>query len=104
MPPVRVAVPFAATLVPEKPTVAFTVRVVLMVAADAAAQSNRPGTKVDNLRIICLFESSTLSFNTLEIPGNPAQQPGPPAGFGANSISKLISGAGIRQTVWGAYL
>src|SRR5262249_38790588 len=55
---VRLAVPEALNVVPERAPVAFTVRVVLMVAACVAAQASRATAKLANLRVIGSVMSS----------------------------------------------
>jgi hypothetical protein len=57
---VKVAVPEAAILVPARLPVAFTVNVVLIVAAEAAAHTTSAKAKTENIRFIGLLESSTL--------------------------------------------
>ena len=62
MPPVMLAVPAIAKLVKvaDGVAVAFTVNVVVLIAAGAAAQTSSAKAKVENVRFIGLLESSTL--------------------------------------------
>lgn len=61
MPPVKFAVPATvkAVNVALAAAVAFIVTVVLIVAAEAAAQTSSAKAKIENVRFIGLFESST---------------------------------------------
>src|ERR1035441_6490613 len=73
---VSVAVPVAAMLAPMLP-VAFTVNVVLMTAAEAAAHTSRAKAKIENVRFIGLSESSTHEAQNAGIFGSCSTAPVP---------------------------
>jgi hypothetical protein len=69
MPFVKLAVPVIPKPVAEIVVVAFTVKVVLMLAAVAAVHTSSVKTKLEKVRFIGLLESSTLGMP--ELPDNP---------------------------------
>src|SRR5215470_11335078 len=62
IPPVIFVVPVSAKLVPDRVAVAFTVIVVLNVAADAAIHPSSAEARSTHLRIMVCFESSNRVY------------------------------------------
>src|ERR1035438_3498875 len=88
---VSVAVPVAAMLAPMLP-VAFTVNVVLMTAAEAAAHTSRAKAKIENVRFIGLSESSTHEAQNAGIFGScsTAPVPGRRADFKSLPLARVL--------------